>query len=169
MKYDFKFQLLAADAVKMQPVALGRHYRPLVIFGNGIMLAFGLNYILQGESVPLGLFMVATSLVMLFDRWLLYTPCFAMRNTDACVTLDGQNLTSALGAKSYDIPWNYFLQHGSLHEEDDHFYFKSKLGNIYLPKRAFDGDNEMNKFRNDLSDALGVRCLSAQTTAMRPA
>jgi len=158
MDYHFRFQLLASDIVKIQPIALGKYYRALVIFSCGTMLAFSLSYLVRGENLALGAFMAVTASVMLFDRWLLYPPYLALRDNDASVKIDGQNLTSSLGEKSYDIPWRYFLEHGSLLENNDHFYFKSKLGNIYLPKRAFTGDDDMNRFRNNLSGALGIRC-----------
>ena len=159
MEYNFGFQMLATDLVKIERASLGRHFRVLVICSCVPMLAFGLNYIFTGENTLLGVFMVGTALPNIFNRWLLYPLCLALRSTDASVKLDGQNLTSTLGTRSYDIPWGYFLRHGTLLDEGDHFYFKSKLGNIYLPKRAFDGGNKMDGFLNDLSEALGERCL----------
>ena len=80
-----------------------------------------------------------------------------MRDTNARVKIDGRNLTSSLGTKKYDIPWPYFVQHGSVLETNDYFYFKCKLGKIYLPKRAFPNPDALNQFRNDLRLAIGTK------------
>ena len=160
MNYEFEFELVPTDAVKMQPVLFGRYHRPRVLFGCGTMFMFSLMYIFRGENLMLAALMAITSTVMLFDRWLLYLPYFALRDMGARVQINSQNLTSSLGAKSYDIPWQYFLNNGSLIEANEYFYFKSKLGKIYLPKRAFDDDDQLHQFRNDMSAVLGARCLT---------
>lgn len=101
--------------------------------------------------------MVTTSLVMLFDVQLLYRPYFCFIDTNARVRIDEQNLTSSLGTKTYTIPWPFFKQYGSIIDAGDHFYFKCNLGYIYLPKRAFENGYDIERFRNDMSDAIGSR------------
>ena len=155
MEHNFAFQLRTDDIMKMQPVVFGRHYRLLFACAYIPLLVFGLYNVFDGEKLLLSGLMVIPATVMLFDRWLLYPPYLSMRNTNACVKIDDENLTSSLGNKTYDIPWRYFVQHGSLKESDDHFYFKCNLGNIYLPKRAFVGSETINEFRQELDAALG--------------
>ena len=157
MDYDLRFHLVATDIPKIQRATIGRYFRPLVFLSCGFLLLLSLYDILQGENLLLNAFGMIAASVALFYVWFPLGAYSTIRNTDASVKLDGLNLTSSLGTKSYEIPWPYFLTHGSLLEESDHFYFKSKLGNIYLPKRAFEDDDGMNNFRTELSHSLGDR------------
>ena len=159
MDYDLRFQLLPSDVTKIHRATKPWYYRSLSFFSCVFTFLLSLSDIFQGENLVLNAFLMLTISMALLCMWWPLIPFSTIRNTDRSVKLDGQNLTSSLGTKSYDIPWPYFLQHGSLLEEGDHFYFKSNLGNIYLPKRAFEDDNDINKFRADLSHALGDRCL----------
>ncbi len=155
MDHDLKFELLTDDVMKMQPVIFGSHYRALVVFSSGLVLALCLYNIFVGEHVILSLLGAIPAVVTLFDRWLLYPPYLATRRTDARVKIDDKNLTSSLGKKSYSIPWQYFVRFGSVTETDDHFYFKCKLGKIYVPKRAFSSSDAIDQFRTDVSVAIG--------------
>ena len=157
MEHNLEFELGTNDIMKMQPVLFGHRYRALLLCAYAPMLAFCLYNIFTGENIVLNSVIAIPALVMLFDRWLLYPPYLAMRDTNARVKIDSRNLTSSLGTKTYDIPWPYFVQHGSVLETDDHFYFKCKLGKIYLPKRAFPNPDALNQFRNDLRLAIGSK------------
>ena len=101
MDYDLKFQMNASDFGKIEPVALGRYHRILVLCSSGPLLGIGLSYILHGESPIFGMFLTLAATATLFDRWLIFPIWLAMGGNDACVRIDGKTLTSSLGAKSY--------------------------------------------------------------------
>lgn len=155
MTHDLKFVLQATDVAKMRSVVFGKRFRPFAICVYGCNLAYALYGIATGANLILHAMMVTTSLVMLFDIQLLYRPYFSFIDTNARVRIDEQHLASSLGAKTYAIPWPFFKQFGSIIDAGDHFYLKSNLGNIYLPKRAFENGHDIERFRNDMTDAIG--------------
>ena len=157
MTYDLKFQLLASDVATIQSATIGRNFRLLSKLAYAFMLVFNV-YLLSTESASLlnwGL--VALSTILLFDITLLYRPYFFLRDSNATIQINDQNLSSSLGEKRYEIPWQYFASRGTVVENTDHFYLNCKLGKIFLPKRAFQDEAHLQQFRDDISRAVGGR------------
>lgn len=157
--------LQATDVAKMRSVVLGSCFRPLAICVYSFIFAYALYGIASGANLIPNAIMVTSSLVRLFDVQLLYRPYFSFIDTNARVRTDERYLTSLLGTEVYAIPWPFFKQYGSIIEAGDHFYFKSNEGNIYLPKRAFENGNDIERFRNDMSDAIGSRYIRQVSAA----
>ena len=109
-----------------------------------------------GSLVLCGL-VALLALIMLFDIALLYRPYYRTIDTHARIQIDDQNLTSSLGNRRYEIPWQYFINCGTATESSDCFYLKSTLGKVYLPKRAFPEDGAVDRFRSELKELIGDR------------
>ena len=163
MNYNLKFQLNAEDIAKMQPFVHGRHYRtlaicrPLMLFSAGIMLAASLYDMFQGDLSFPNAFTAIVSTSILIGQWLLQPLSILKYGADVCVSIDRTNLTSSRGSHSYDIPWQYFTKHGLVAETGDLFYLKSRLGSIYIPKRAFINSGSIDRFRYEIETALNDR------------
>jgi len=160
MTYDFNYQILPDDVPTMQAVTIGPYFRQVTKCIYGSILAFNLYLVATEPSAFLSWVMVVLSVIMLFDITLLYRPYFLFREANARVRIDRQNLTSSVGEKDYRIPWRYFAERGSVVEASDHFYLKCKLGNVFLPKRAFSDDQAIGRFRDEISLTMGDRFAS---------
>ena len=160
MTYDFNYQLLATDVPKIQSATIGRYFR--LLFKSTYTFTLMLNvFFLATERASYMSYlywgMVVLSIIMLFDLTLIYRPYLWLRSSHARIQIDHQNLTSSLGNKHYEIPWQYFAERGSVIENDDHFYLNCKLGKVFVPKRAFQNEEDIQNFREDISQTIGNR------------
>lgn len=57
-----------------------------------------------------------------------------------------------------EIPWSSFVKYGSATEYKNHFWLESGRGDVWIPKRAFHTDAEIDDFRHFVSTKMGDRC-----------
>ncbi len=83
----------------------------------------------------------------------------AMTRPTIHVSIDDDHVVS-VGPKhsQQQIPWSSFAKYGSAIEYTHHFWLECGRGTAWIPKRAFESEDTMDKFRSFVAEKIGNRC-----------
>jgi len=167
MDTELTYVLGANDTAVMEDVRFGRFFRPLALFTHGVIFALLLLEIFSGPNLFTCLILVAILAGTLLHWPSVHHPYCGLIGNEVTVSIDDCHLAYSLGGEMLEIPWQYFKLHGSVVETDDHFYFRARLGNIYLPKRAFEHHRDIESLRRGASVAVGARYVTEHSAVKR--
>ena len=153
MHLSMDFVFTPADwrqLISCQRSRWSRMLRPAVVLGA---IVLGVQHLLtSGLYLYLGLYL----LIPLF----LCAPCLFLcfYRPEIHVSIEDETICVECNDHKQIFRWSSFVRFGSATEYKNHFCLECGRGSVWIPKRAFLTDTDLEAFRQFVSENMGERC-----------